>query len=43
MPLFPSCRLEEEPGAPFGFVDPGFQQARGGYVAVLIAEAVGLA
>jgi hypothetical protein len=35
--------LEQEPGAPFGFVYPDFDKTSRGNVAVLIADAVGLA
>ena len=35
--------LEQEPGAPLGFVDPDLDQARGGDVAVLVADVVRLA
>src|ERR1019366_4857730 len=36
---WPGC-LKQEPGAPLRLVDPGFQQARAGDVAVLVAKAV---
>ena len=35
--------LEEEPGAPFGFVDPVFEQAGGGHVVVVGGDFVGVA
>jgi hypothetical protein len=35
-----AARLEQEPDAPLGFVDPHFQQARRRDVAVLVADAV---
>src|ERR1700751_1970268 len=34
--------LEQEPGAPLGFIDPVFQQACARHVAVLVAEVVDL-
>src|ERR1051326_7328371 len=39
----PAARLVQEPDAPFGFVDPAFEQTGRGHVAVLLAQAVGLA
>ena len=38
-----STRLEQKPGAPLGLVDPNLNQARGGDVAMLLADVVGLA
>jgi hypothetical protein len=38
-----ACRLEQEPGAPLGLIDPVLQQACGSHIAVLVAEAVRLA
>src|ERR1700722_9924884 len=35
-----SGRFEQEPGAAFGLVDPDFQEARGGDIAVFVADAV---
>jgi len=35
--------LEQEPGAPLGFVDPDFDQARGSDVAMLFGYVMGLA
>ena len=35
--------LEEKPGAPLGFVDPNFDQARRGKVAMLVTNVVRLA
>jgi hypothetical protein len=35
--------LEQEPGAPPGFIDPDFQQAGGGNIVVLLAETMRLA
>jgi len=42
-PLAMTRGLKQEPGAPLGFVDPVFQQACGGDIAVLVAKAVELA
>jgi len=40
----PNARgLEQEPGAPLGFVDPVFKQARRRDVAMLISKPTGLA
>ena len=36
-----SRRFEQEPRAALGFVDPGFKEARGGDVAMFIAQRVG--
>src|SRR4051794_21436479 len=38
-----AARLEQKPGAPLGLVDQVLQQARGGHVAVLVAQVVRLA
>jgi hypothetical protein len=35
--------LEQEPGAPFGFIDPDFDQASRGDITVFSADVVGLA
>lgn len=35
--------FEQEPGAPFGFVNPNFDQAGGGDVTLFFADIVGLA
>src|SRR5262249_2133966 len=40
--IAPSTRLEQKPGAPFGLVDPKFDQARGSDVAMLLANVMGL-
>src|SRR5579883_1344667 len=36
----PPDRLEEKPGAALGFIDPGFEHARRGHVAVVFADLV---
>src|SRR5580704_10369698 len=41
--LAESARLEEEPGASLGFVDPDLEEACGGDITVLVAHAVRLA
>src|SRR6185437_9906146 len=38
-----AARLEQEPGAPLGLVDPDLDEARGRDVAVLFADVVGFA
>src|SRR5262245_41101534 len=35
--------LKQEPGSPLGFIDPDFDEAGGGDVAMLVADVVGLA
>jgi hypothetical protein len=39
----PSARLEQKPGASLGLVDPHLDQARGGDVAMLLADVMDLA
>ena len=40
--IAPSAGLEQKPGASLGLVDPHPDQARGGDVAMLLADVVGL-
>jgi hypothetical protein len=41
--ITPTACFEQEPSAPFGFIDPDFDQAGAGNVPVLLADAMGFA